>query len=304
MQKRNNTKLLFILTGLIVSLLMLNNSAFAATKLIIEKSFDVNPGEKLEMSVAPGDIIIDTWDRDEVKVYVYANGRAEEEIEFTLEKTSYGVLIKTEKENQSWSFWNSIKVKFEVKIPANFNVSLKTAGGDIKLSDLMGKAEIKTSGGDIIVKNSEGEFECATSGGDIKVNSHKGNIQLKTSGGDIVTGKIEGNLDASTSGGDIKVEVAGGMVKAGTSGGDVTAIVTGGFQGAVLKTSGGDIDLYVPSGISADLECRTSGGDVDVNVPGARPTYEKKSRYEGTVNGGGSKIVCKTSGGNIQVKAR
>jgi len=300
----NSSKFILLIAIFMLGLTFSNNLFAKREKLIIEKKFDVNSGETLRMEVSPGDVIINTWDSEEVEVLVYANKKAEERLEFTIKKEDYGVHVKTEKQSHSWSFWNNMKVRFEIKVPKNFNSDIKTSGGDIKISNLSGKGEMKTSGGDIIISESTGNFNCSTSGGDIKVGHHNGSLRLGTSGGDIETRKIVGDVVAKTSGGDIKVELANGNLEAKTSGGDISASIADGFSGADLRTSGGDIDLLIPEGSKAELGLYTSGGDVDVDIRNARPDVEKSNKWEGSINGGGAKLITKTSGGDIDVRAK
>lgn len=289
---------------LIIFVLFISGSIFAGNKkLIIEKSFDVTSGQTLHMDVSPGDVFVESWNKDEVKVLVYANSKAEDKLEFILKKTSDGVSVKTEREGSGWSWFNNMSVKFEVYVPKSFKTQISTSGGDIKIVEVTGKGELKTSGGDIVIEKNSGNFECRTSGGDIMAGMHVGDLALYTSGGDISTKRVEGNVEAKTSGGDIRVELAGGKVSAKTSGGDVRAYVADGFKGGDLRTSGGDIEIFIPSNTSADMNLYTSGGDVDVKVNGAVPHVVKSHKWEGKLNGGGAELTAKTSGGDIEVSS-
>ena len=157
------------------------------------------------------------------------------------------------------------KVEFNIRVPKSYNLDVETAGGSIKIEDLTGK------------------------------------VDAHTSGGSIKLGRIDGLVDVNTSGGSIKVEEVTGTVRAHTSGGSIKASISKQPTGdSKLTTSGGSITVYLADDIAVDLTARTSGGRVrsDFNVNGETT----KRSIQGAINGGGPKLVLKTSGGSVKVK--
>ncbi len=71
-----------------------------------------------------------------------------------------------------------------------------------------------------------------------------------------------------------------------------------------MSTSGGDIDALVPADLNADVEIRTSGGSIYNNFGNVNNAKITKSSIIGKFNNGGNKFVCKTSGGDIQIKQK
>ncbi len=301
----DNKKLIAIIFIGLLGLLLNSNLVAGELKVLHEKTFDVNPGELLELYTSTGDVKITTWGENKVYVKVLGNSKAEKRFEFSFERTSRGVKIVAEKEGGSWFSWfSSVELKYEIKVPNEFDSYIKTSGGDIDLSGVMGNAELKTSGGDIEANNTHGDFLAKTSGGDIQLLSHNGDMELSTSGGDVETRNCEGSLDARTSGGDIKLETANGSVSAGTSGGDVELKYMGVNKGISLSSSGGDITAIIPSDLKADALLKTSGGDVTCRFSSAKANKITSSKYEGVFNGGGEKLSCSTSGGDVTVRER
>jgi DUF4097 and DUF4098 domain-containing protein YvlB len=272
-------------------------------KTLHEKSYKVKPDQMIEVETDLGDVRIRAWENDEVYIKVVGNRKAEEKVDFDFSQNSDGVFVKAEKEGSSWFNWlEGAELKFDIKVPSNFDAYIYTSGGDIFLIDLTGEGELKTSGGDIDIENIEGDFILKTSGGDILVNGLIGDADMGTSGGDINTRDHTGNASAKTSGGDIKLEVAKGKVYASSSGGDITLRFQGNNEGIKLKTSGGDIRMYADSDFSAEANLRTSGGDISVDLPKTRTSRVRSGRYEGEINGGGNLLECRTTGGDITIK--
>lgn len=236
----------------------------------IEKSFDVGNGGLLKLDTNAGSIKIDTHNDNVVKVTVRIEGDNEEDedkVKVSFDASGNNVTVIGERENSGKGFWgrNHVKVAYSVTVPVNYNLDLDTAGGSIKVNDLTGD-----------------------------VNAH-------TSGGSISLGHIDGLVDVNTSGGSIKVDEVTGTIKAHTSGGSITAKISKQPKGdSKLTTSGGSITAYLAEGISVDLTARTSGGRVksDFEVDGEKT----KKSIQGAINGGGPKLVLKTSGGSVKIK--
>jgi len=234
--------------------------------------------------------------------------------------------------------------------------NLKTAGGDITVRGLKGDVRASTSGGDVEARNVEGELDLHTSGGDITLEEVKGidhrastsggdveargvagNVDLRTAGGTVLASRIQGRVLGNTSGGDMDIsEITGdadistsggdlflrdirGRLVGETSGGDIRARVErrGKLGGPIrLNTSGGEIELRLPSdaqaSISARIRIEDSWDDYtvrsdfklkissDVEETGGR----RGRRYEeivatGDINGGGPLIELETVNGDI-----
>ncbi len=273
----------------------------ASTDLFIEKTFKVSSGETLTMEVMGGDIKLAAWDKDEVYVKVFANKKAQEKLDFIVEKNSGGVLVKSEKKSSfSWE-WNNISSKYEIMVPKEFLLDLKTSGGNIEVDEIIGTKNVKTSGGDINLKNTSGILEAKTSGGNVIIKFNNGEIDVATSGGDIEVYDVMGNISATTSGGNIEIKNSVGEIDAKTSGGDIEVLHKGENKGMKLYTTGGNIKLKLEKSVSADLDLKTTGGNVSCDLSGLKIIEMKSNYLEAKVNGGGNIIKAKTTGGDIDV---
>ena len=150
---------------------------------------------------------------------------------------------------------------YEIIVPTDYNLSMRTSGGDINLKHLMGEAYFKTSGGDIEVLDLTGRLTGKTSGGDFTLEKVEGVANLKTSGGDIVIYHSDGKFEGTTSGGDIEVLNCRAEVDMHTSGGDIEFKD---IKGAKIygRTYGGDIDI---EDLKGDIRVYTSGGSIEVD---------------------------------------
>lgn len=236
-------------------------------QLIHHKTFKIEPGKFLTLSTESGYVEITPWNRNEIEVKIYGNENAKEKYDFYFDADNQSVKIQGERKKK-WNFFSNLRLKYEIKVPAKFNLKISTAGGDIKVGGVDGE------------------------------------ISLNTSGGDIWTDRVSGSLKLNTSGGDIKIFSDDASIDAKTSGGDITLEYTGKNKGIELRTSGGDIDINLPSDFNAKVELSTSGGNVSCNFK--LNNIEKMSRTKifGDINNGGNKLIATTSGGDIEVRSK
>jgi DUF4097 and DUF4098 domain-containing protein YvlB len=240
------------------------------------KSFNVNKGGTLEVTVDGGDIRIDVWEKNEV--YVKAEGIDAEDLS-RLRMEQSGNTVRVEfRRPRGW--WSDGHMRFSITVPSEFNAELRTAGGDIDIEGTVnGTVSGSTSGGDVTLRDVKGgKVDLSTSGGDMRTGNIQGDVKLRTSGGDIELGMVGGEANVSTSGGNIKAESVGKTLKASTSGGNIDIGDVGGE--ANVSTSGGDITVRKVTG-SGTLN--TSGGNIEL----------------ASASG---KVKAHTSGGDIQLK--
>jgi DUF4097 and DUF4098 domain-containing protein YvlB len=299
---------------LLVTLLLISVSAYPGCrydgetfhghlKVLHEKTFHISSGKELKLDASVGDVMITTWNQDEVYIKVLGNEKAEDKMTFDFNANENVVEVIARKEGwfSNWFGSSGISLRFEIKVPERFNNKVSTSGGDIKLADVIGATYLKTSGGDLWIRNTEGELKASTSGGDITLDGNRGNLSVSTSGGDINAKNFDGDLYASTSGGDIKLKGTNSKIDAETSGGDIYLEYWGKNKGVDLSTSGGDIYIKVPTDFNANIKLTTSGGDVSTEIGVNNVRKISSHKLEGELNKGGLPIRATTSGGDIVV---
>jgi len=309
------------------------SAAHAAIESPIHRNFNVHPGGTIIIDTDIGDIKVtsggsnvgvDVIRRAKTSSQSKANDLFKDlDVTFTPEGNNVHIRARYDQPN-SWFHWNwnnELEVRFVVSVPSQYNVDLKTSGGDITVSDLNGQAKVNTSGGDVSLGHiagvvdahtsggdvsmagSQGNAMLSTSGGDIKVDNTTGALNVKTSGGSIDIGRAQGDLKAHTSGGSIEIGDAGGVIDASTSGGSIKARLSRQPRGeSRLSTSGGGITVRIAANVGLDIDAHTSGGDVDSDVPVTVLGKQDDSSLNGKLYGGGPKLVLRSSGGDIRLE--
>ena len=305
---------------------MFATATHAATSDVIRKGFNVSDGGTLYLNAGRGRIKIVTGGTGVAfEVTRKARGSNADETlrdhRITFEQRGNDVHVESELDRSFMDWFERYDVQWNIRVPARYNVDVRTSGGSIDLADIggtveartsggwiktgrvTGRADLKTSGGSIQVNGASGPVFAHTSGGSITIGNASGAVEAKTSGGSITITRADGDVVARTSGGSIRIEDASGTVNAHTSGGSITAHLSRQPRGdSSLKTSGGGVTVTLAGGISVELDARASGGGVSSDIPITVIGRQERNSLRGSINGGGPKLVLRTSGGGIRLK--
>jgi DUF4097 and DUF4098 domain-containing protein YvlB len=330
-----------LVNALGICLVACSFAAQAAEKRL-DRTFSVAPGGRLTIESEGSDLRVEGTAGNQVVVHILVTGseRTVERMTLSAEQSANDVAVVTKHGSGKWTDWLggwNLDGRIEVKVPRDYNIDIRTSGGDITVGQLNGNARGRTSGGDIRLTDIHGPVDMGTSGGDVRAEQVEGQTRLNTSGGDIEVVRLNGDLDAKTSGGyihlddivgsveartssgnviargirgDSQLKTSGGDIRATidgkiaahTSGGDVTAELVGANRGITVSSSGGDLTVRVPKDTTGELNAATSGGSVRTEIP-VTTTEMGEHRLSGTINGGGNPIHARTSGGSIKVVA-
>lgn len=307
--------------------LLLAVSALGADD-VIKRGFNVAPGGTLRLDADIGSVKVVTGGTGvAVEIIREARGRKGDELlrehEIKFQQSGNDVIITSELEDR-WDRWfRNYEVQWNIRVPSRYNLDVRTSGGSIELADiggtvdartsggsiktgrLDGVAELKTSGGSIVVGGASANVVAHTSGGSITIGDTTGPVEARTSGGSIRLARIGGEIVARTSGGGIRIDDAMDTVDASTSGGSIHASLSRQPKGdSRLSTSGGGVTLEIANSIAVELDARSSGGGVHSDVPITVQGTQDNDTLRGQINGGGPKMVLRSSGGGIRVRTQ
>jgi DUF4097 and DUF4098 domain-containing protein YvlB len=273
------------------------------TNIIKEISYPTEKGYTLTISTIAGTIDVKTWDKNEVEVKVTGNSTAEDMMNIDIFNTPTGIKIDGQKKSDFKKKSFSLNLKYDIKIPAYYNVDAYTGGGNISVTGLNGNIKANTAGGNIDAENINGNINGSTFGGNITILNNTGTIDVSTQGGNIKATGFNGKITVSTMGGNLILSGTGGFVNGHTGGGNVTLDYSGKNEGIELSTMAGNIHLDLPSDIDADADISTLVGKIDTDFASA-DTGHLSSFLKTKINAGGSKLKCTTSAGNITINKK
>jgi len=312
-------KALSVLLILFISITLSPFVLYAATDRMIDKSFPLTMGGKLEVDLdTGGEIEITGWDKTEIAVKVMISGDDADRVDVTLDPGPalfriHAALNKRRHVDVDLDFTIYVPAKCDIRIDSNGGgvkiegvegkLSGKTMGGALELARVKGEIQLETMGGSATVVSSEADGEVSTMGGDVRIRDVKGNLKGSTMGGEVtyenVTGRSASSDDEemhiSTMGGDIKIASTDKKVNAKTLGGDIDVAKA---EEVSVTTMGGDINV---DDAPAGAKVTTMGGDITVHSAGI---YVKAKTMGGDIEIGSidGKISATTMGGDVTAK--
>ncbi len=319
----------------------------------IEESFNVNPDGKLTLDTDLGTIDVRTGESEVVNVIVRRSAQLKADrnateilkdfqVNFNEQGQELQINGKFNEEKQDWKkIGDRMDIHFEITIPkTHSDVFLKTASGDIfvtntngivqsrtgkgklqfenvtgavfgytgfgnvRLTKCKSDVRVESSGSNIEIVENIGRVDAITSGGNVRCTDVIGAISAETSGGTLKLIRCKGGANVETSGGSISLD-NDGPVTAKTAGGSIVANMLGQPQDDwILESSGGDITVSLISEILAKLDARSIGGNIKTELPVNRISQEtpKEWQLQGIINGDGPLLTLRSVGGNINLK--
>jgi len=277
---------------LIIMILLMAIAAFAFPGETLQKEFNVAKGKCLDLNLKNGGSInITGWEKEKAAVTVLFKKTTPDQWDIRFTETSEGIVIEAafkggERNNMSTP-------DFEIRTPSQFDLKLKTMGGDIDIKNVAGEISGRTMGGALELVNLKGTIDLKTMGGDITLKDSDIDGKLKTMGGRVLFENVTGDVSGSSMGGNViynnvkpresrdRANEAAGKsgkgIKVSTMGGDIN--VSDAPDGADVHTMGGNIHIKSAGNF---VKAKTMGGNIAVD----------------SIDGG---IKATTMGGNVTV---
>jgi hypothetical protein len=269
----------------------------------LQRSVPAEPGGSLTVDLDSGSVEVIGHPEHEVRVDARAAGLGSGRADFDLSSDGSEVRLTGNFGGFLSGLIGAGSVRVRVRVPTEFSVDVRTKGGSVEVEDLEGDVSARTNGGSISVDSIRGGADLRTSGGSVDATNVSDDLRARTSGGPIRAADVGGDVDAETSGGPIRAYDVAGGVSARTSGGSISVRFAAEPEGDI-ETSGGGIEVELPSRFGADLDARTSGGRIELERGVTVRGSIDRDRVVGELNGGGSELRVRTSGGNIRVRVR
>ncbi|MFQ5747365.1 MAG: DUF4097 domain-containing protein [Gemmatimonadota bacterium] len=244
--------------------MMANLAAVIAASLSLaqqtDTTFAVGANPRLELKNYSGDVVVTTWDRNEVRIVAEHGSRDRPEIERDGSEISV----------RMHSRWGVPAIAdFDITVPRNTDLEISGVGVAARIMDIAGDVSIESVEGGIELVGGEGVISLSSVEGDISVEDASGKIAITAVDGDISVRGSEGSLTTQTVDGEIILEgIDSDDVEASTVDGDIT------YQGSItdggrytLSTHDGDLSVTIPEGANARVSVATFSGELDTDFP-------------------------------------
>jgi DUF4097 and DUF4098 domain-containing protein YvlB len=267
----------------------------------LDETVPVKPGGKLVVSLGRGSLDLRSHDADEVRIEAEARGRRAEQVHFSLTTTDRGVRFEAVTPPWWAMMFGGIGVRVRILVPRHYSVSVHLRGGEARVDGITGSLDLRTSGGDVFLSRLIGPVDVQTAGGTLEVEHVDGDMRLRSAGGATLVRDVFGAVKVDTAGGDLQLDGIDGPVEAKVAGGSASLVLLGDPEGDV-RTSGGSCDVLVQPDASFELDARTQGSSVQLDLELENYRKDKSNgRVTGSRGEGGKRLKLRTSGGSVRV---
>ena len=328
---------------------------FVETKLEdIKKTFNASDGGNLLLQTDLGNIDIQTSQTKVIDVVVRRSAQLkidksileilnDLEVDFDEQDENLHIEAKFKSSKRYWEkMAKRFDIHFDITVPQNYSVNLKTGQGDISIEAIEGNTNANSLEGDLAFENITGTVIGHTSKGSVRLNSCKGDVYLRSTQGnievsdntgvvDVMTSKgdlhcigVTGNIDGTTDKGNIvltscqgganlksgngTIELENdGAVTARTSEGAIIASFSGQPQhDCLLDATGGGITVAFVPEIDVNIDAQSSNGKIATEFPVAAVVHGtiKLGELQGHIKDGGPLVKLRSIGGDINLKQK
>jgi DUF4097 and DUF4098 domain-containing protein YvlB len=261
-----------------------------------DQTVDVAKGTRLVLNNNAGEVVVRSWDRDQVRVQATHGDRDNIDIQ-TAEMT---VRIRARAARGPSSL-----VDYQVTVPRWMPVNLSGTYLEATIEGTTAEVNVETVHGNVRVVGGSGNVSARSVEGLISVDKATGRVTASSVNEGIKVMNVTGDVSAETTNGDIVIENAQtSSLEVSTVNGDVT------FNGTVrdkgvyrLTTHGGDIRVGLGGAGNATVFVRTFQGDFTADFPiqlpeGQSPRSGSK-RFNFTLGTGSARIEVQSFNGDI-----
>ena len=208
----------------------------------------------------------------------------------------------------------TVDVEFNVKVPADTAVDLRTMSGDIRVTNVKGEVRVQGVNGNLALSGTTRLAAVKTVSGSIAVTNGgaEAQLSLSTVNGDLLIETLSTRaLDVNTINGNVRISGwSGDRAQIRTLDGNLdlqTTLVKGGRY--EIESHSGNINVSLPEQPGFELEAHTFSGRIRVDFAiksegPVRDTERGPRTVRGTYGDGSSSLRLQTFNGNVAVTRR
>ena len=250
------------------------------------------------LSAGGGEVIVNTWDRPQVRVRARSE-RSAIRMDATASRLTLDIVRSRGGDSD-----------FEITVPQGVYVSARATNGDITITGTRGIVEAGTQSGDIMVTDAAERVELRSFSGDITARGIAGNIEVNSLNGDIELSDVRGDVDVTGVSSDIDLRnVTARYVRAKSTSGDITYDGTVESSGRYdLGSHSGNVHVTVPEATGALLTVSTYSGSIESDFPITLKPGEHgighTRRYTFEIGKGDARIGAESFSGDITIRSK
>jgi hypothetical protein len=257
------------------ALLSHSGCALSSAQEETERTVSVKPGTAVHIETRNGRVAVRAGAKGRVEVRAVKKARAMsnakkllEQIEVKIEPGADGLHIAAK--HPSGGFQKQYGVSFEVRVPPDTPLAVKSRNGRVDLRGLGARISAETRNGSIRAAG-------LTVDEPVQLHSRNGSVRLE--------GAVQ-RFELTTRNGSVQVRLSGAAKLVGDS---------------QVSTRNGSIRMWAPASFAARVDARTKNGSVRSDFSLDSPN---RHRAAGTVGGGEGTLTLRARNGSIRIRRK
>ena len=262
-----------------------------------DQTITVSRGARLSVDNFAGEVIVKTWDRDQLRVQARHPSRTKVDVR-TGDAT---VTVRSHTSGAPGS------VDYEITAPAWMPMRIEGTFNFVTVEGTQNEVFASTTRGDIVIRGGAGAVTAKSIQGEVIVEGTRGRVSASSVNEGIRISGVTGDITAETTNGSIILtKVTASTVELSTINGQLV------YEGSVadrgryrFTTHNGHITTTIPDGSNATFTVRSYSGSFssqhDVKGPPADEARRGR-RLVYTMGNGSAEMEMETFGGNIRIR--
>jgi DUF4097 and DUF4098 domain-containing protein YvlB len=263
-----------------------------------DETIPVQRGTRLEINNYAGEVVIRTWDKDQVHVVARHQARMKVGIRNAGGRIGISASAISGAEGS---------VDYELTVPAWMPIRSEGTYNFVTIEGAQAEVFANTVRGDVIVKGGTGAITAKTVDGEVQIDGARGKLTVSSDHQKIVITNVTGEVTADSINGAITMTgMEASSVDASTLNGTIT------YEGRIadnghysFETHNGDLLLGLPETINATFTIRTYHGSLSTDLPlqgVGRNDLQRGRRVTTTLGTGSADVSLETFGGRIRLQ--
>lgn len=263
-----------------------------------DETVPVQRGTRLTINNYAGEVVIHSWDKDQIHVVARHQARTEVSI-----KNNANVVVIS----ASGARGRQGSVDYEITAPSWMPVRTEGTYNFVTIEGVQAEVFANTVRGDVLVKGGTGSITAKSVEGEVDVEGARGKVNVSSVNEKIKIANTTGEVTAESVNGSITMT---GMDATSVDASSINGTIT--YEGRIadrghydFETHNGDLLLGLPDNLNATFTIRTYQGSFSTDLPlqgVGRNELQRGRRVTTTLGNGSADVNLETFGGGIRLQ--
>ena len=254
----------------------------------------VSRDTRLEVENFRGDVVVEAWDRDEVRVRSDLSGGQ------VLDAVQTGATLRLRPRSRT----GPREADFVITVPRWMDVRVEGNQVEVEVRGTEGQIHVETVAGEVVVQGGRDRVSVRSIQGEVTVRGARGRVEAVTVNEGVVIDDVDGEVQVETTNGDVSLSgIRSSWVRATTVNGDIeydgTVLDDGSY---VFSTHNGDVEVTVGDDANVTVSVSTFHGEFESEFPVRLTGTTRDRQFDFTLGSGQGRLELESFNGEITLR--